>query len=58
MQPAELRQAIIDHLHYSVGLLAAFASPHDYYRALALAAEALSTMSPVLLARMSPVRAR
>jgi len=37
MQVADLRQAVIDHLHFSVGLLAAFASPHDYYRALALA---------------------
>ena len=36
MQSADLRQAIIDHLHYSVGLLPAFASPQDYYRALAL----------------------
>ncbi len=36
-QAADLRQAIIDHLHYSVGLLVAFARPHDYCRALALA---------------------
>jgi starch phosphorylase len=36
MQSADLRQAITDHLHYSVGLLPAFASPQDYYRALAL----------------------
>src|SRR5690349_9043507 len=37
MQAPDLRQAIIDHLHYSIGLLPVFASPHDYYRALALA---------------------
>src|SRR5574341_652684 len=37
MQAADLRQAVIDHLHYAVGLLVAFARPHDYYRALALA---------------------
>jgi starch phosphorylase len=37
MQPAALRQAVVDHLRYSVGRLAAVASPHDYYRALALA---------------------
>lgn len=37
MQPAALRQAVVDHLRYSVGRLTAVASPHDYYRALALA---------------------
>ena len=37
MEAADLRQAVTDHLHYSIGVLAAFAKPHDYYRALALA---------------------
>jgi starch phosphorylase len=37
MQAADLRQAVMDHLRYSVGILEAFARPHDYYRALALA---------------------
>ena len=37
MQAADVRQAVLDHLRYSIGLLAAFAKPHDYYRALALA---------------------
>ncbi|QXP83802.1 glycogen/starch/alpha-glucan phosphorylase [Methylococcus sp. Mc7] len=37
MQAADLRQAITDHLRYSIGRLAAVASPHDYYRALSLA---------------------
>ncbi|WP_455378071.1 glycogen/starch/alpha-glucan phosphorylase, partial [Petrachloros mirabilis] len=37
MQAADLRQAVMHHLYYSVGLLPAFAGPHDYYRALALA---------------------
>jgi len=37
MQAADLRQAVIDHLHDSVGPLVAFAKPHDYYRALSLA---------------------
>ena len=37
MQAADLRQAVIDHLCYSLGRPAAVASPHDYYRALALA---------------------
>lgn len=32
-----MRQAIIDHLHYSIGHLQAFATSHDYYRALSLA---------------------
>ncbi|MGH8570278.1 MAG: glycogen/starch/alpha-glucan phosphorylase, partial [Gammaproteobacteria bacterium] len=36
MQITALRQAVTDHLRYSVGRLAAL-SPHDYYRALALA---------------------
>jgi len=37
MQAADLRQAVMDHLRYYVGTLEAFAKPHDYYRALALA---------------------
>lgn len=37
IQTADLQQAILDHLHYSIGHLEAFASPHDYYRALSLA---------------------
>ena len=37
MDSAALRQAIVDHLHYSLGRLAAVATPNDYYRALALA---------------------
>lgn len=37
MQAADLRQATIDHLRCSVGVLVALARPHDYYRALALA---------------------
>jgi starch phosphorylase len=37
MDAAALRQAVADHLRYSVGRLPAVASPHDYYRALALA---------------------
>ena len=37
MQASDLRQAMIDHLRYSVGVLVALAKPHDYYRALALA---------------------
>ena len=37
MHAADLKQAVIDHLRYSVGRLPAVASPHDYYRALALA---------------------
>jgi len=36
-EAADLRQAVLDHLHYTVGRLAVFAEPHDYYRALALA---------------------
>jgi starch phosphorylase len=37
MQPTALRQAVADHLRYSIGRLPALASRHDYYRALALA---------------------
>lgn len=37
MQAAALKQAVTDHLRYSVGCLAAVANAHDYYRALALA---------------------
>ncbi|MBU3736881.1 MAG: glycogen/starch/alpha-glucan phosphorylase, partial [Methylobacterium sp.] len=37
MAPRELRQAVLDHLHYSVGRMPAMAQPHDYYHALALA---------------------
>ncbi|PTR10044.1 starch phosphorylase [Nitrosospira sp. Nsp5] len=37
MQASALTQAVLDHLHYSVGRLPSVASPHDYYRALALA---------------------
>ncbi|MXS86503.1 glycogen/starch/alpha-glucan phosphorylase [Nitrosomonas sp. HPC101] len=37
MQPAALRQAVKDHLRYSIGRLPAMASAHDYYFALALA---------------------
>ena len=37
MEPAALTQAVADHLRYTVGRLPAAASPHDYYRALALA---------------------
>jgi starch phosphorylase len=36
-QARDLRQAVADHLRYSVGRLPAVASDHDYYRALALA---------------------
>ncbi|VUZ84590.1 maltodextrin phosphorylase [Candidatus Methylomirabilis lanthanidiphila] len=36
MQAADLRQAVIDHLRYSVGRLEAI-GPRDHYRALALA---------------------
>jgi starch phosphorylase len=32
-----LKTAVTDHLRYSIGCPAAVASPHDYYRALALA---------------------
>ena len=37
MQAADLRQAVADHLRYSLGRLSAVASPDHYYRALALA---------------------
>ncbi|HXZ24929.1 MAG TPA: glycogen/starch/alpha-glucan phosphorylase, partial [Nitrospiria bacterium] len=37
LQAGALRQAVIDHLRYSVGRPAAVATPRDYYRALALA---------------------
>jgi starch phosphorylase len=37
MKSVDLQKAVTDHLHYSIGILAAFAKPHDYYRALALA---------------------
>lgn len=37
MTAVTLKQAVTDHLHYSVGRLPAFATTHDYYRALALA---------------------
>lgn len=34
---ADLKQAVTDHLHYSLGRLPAIAGPSNYYRALALA---------------------
>lgn len=37
MQAPALMQAVLDHLHYSVGRLPVVATTHDYYRALALA---------------------
>ena len=37
MQAATLKQAVMDHLRYSVGRLTAVATAHDYYHALALA---------------------
>ncbi|MGC2048087.1 MAG: glycogen/starch/alpha-glucan phosphorylase, partial [Gallionella sp.] len=37
MTAVALKQAVTDHLHYSLGRLPAVAKPHDYYRALALA---------------------
>ena len=37
LSAADLKQAVTDHLSYSVGRLPAVAGPHDYYRALALA---------------------
>ncbi|MGC1955720.1 MAG: glycogen/starch/alpha-glucan phosphorylase [Gammaproteobacteria bacterium] len=37
MQAADLKQAVADHLRYSLGRLTVVASPHHYYRALALA---------------------
>jgi glycogen phosphorylase len=37
LQADDLRQAVTDHLRYSVGRLASVATPEHYYRALALA---------------------
>jgi len=37
MAVGDLRQAVTDHLRYSVGRPASVARPHDYYKALALA---------------------
>ena len=37
MQATSLRQAVLDHLYYSLGRPPIVARPHDYYRALALA---------------------
>ena len=37
IRPADLRQAVADHMRYSVGRLPAVATRHDYYYALALA---------------------
>ncbi len=37
LQAADLKQAVLDHLCYSIGRLTAVAGPRDYYRALALA---------------------
>ena len=37
MQATSLREAVLDHLYYSVGRLPFVAGPEDYYRALALA---------------------
>jgi starch phosphorylase len=37
MHAAALRQAVTDHLRYTIGRLPAVATRHDYYRALALA---------------------
>ena len=37
MEPAVLAQAMADHLRYTIGRLPSAATPHDYYRALALA---------------------
>jgi len=37
LQTADIRQAVRDHLRYSIGRPAAIATPRDYYRALALA---------------------
>ncbi len=37
MRTPAIKQAVIDHLRYSVGRLMSVATPHDYYRALALA---------------------
>ncbi len=37
LQAADLKQAVTDHMSYSIGRLPAVATPHDYYRALSLA---------------------
>lgn len=37
MQTAALKQAVIDHLRYSIGHPTAVATSHDYYRSLSLA---------------------
>ena len=37
LQADDLRQAVTDHLRYSIGRLPAVATPEHYYRALALA---------------------
>jgi starch phosphorylase len=37
MRPESLKQAVTDHLSYSLGCLPAVANAHNYYRALALA---------------------
>jgi starch phosphorylase len=37
MRPESLKQAVTDHLNYSLGCLPAVANTHNYYRALALA---------------------
>ena len=37
MLAADLKQAVIDHLHYSIGRMPHTAGPHAYYRALSLA---------------------
>jgi len=37
LSAADLRQAVIDHMGYTIGCLPAVATMHDYYQALALA---------------------
>lgn len=37
LNAADLRQAVIDHMSYTIGRLPAVATMHDYYQALALA---------------------
>jgi starch phosphorylase len=37
MRASDLRQAMLDHLHFSIGRFVPFSKPHDYYRALSLA---------------------
>jgi len=37
LNAADLRQAVIDHMGYTIGRLPAVATMHDYYQALALA---------------------